>query len=88
MIAKWTRPKLKNLHPFIFSAPGLTTYFQNYWSHRNGSPINISRIKQGKPLQCYGNDFSSNYCTEIEQKLGVRFFITFFSTECKVRKAN
>ena len=53
IVAKWARPKLKNTSIiWFFIAPWLSKYLQNYMFHRDRSPINMCRIKQGIPLQC------------------------------------
>ena len=53
IVAKWTRPKLKNTTIILFFiGPRLMPYLWNYWSHRNGSPINFCKISQRIQLRC------------------------------------
>ena len=50
--SKMDPTQIKKTSTIVFLLPPrLSTYLQNNWSHKNGSPIDIRRIKQGIPLQ-------------------------------------
>ncbi len=70
-------PNLKNFVTifFFFTPPPPPRYLWNYWSHRNGSPINVCRNGQGMPWHCSGNNLYKHFLLE-NKKLMVNFLFT------------